>query len=101
MSSRNAYLDPQQRRQAILLHRSLMRVKQSWEAGERDAAKLLATGREEFAGEKSVRLDYLEIVDPDSLDPVESVAGGALVAVAAFVGPTRLIDNVLLPGSPE
>jgi pantoate--beta-alanine ligase len=100
MSSRNAYLDPQQRRQAILLHRSLMRVKQSWEAGERGAAKLLATGREEFAGEKSVRLDYLEIVDPDSLDPVESVAGGALVAVAAFVGPTRLIDNILLPGSP-
>jgi pantoate--beta-alanine ligase len=100
MSSRNAYLDPQQRKQAILLHRSLMRVKKSWEAGVRDAAKLLATGREEFAGEKSVRLDYLEIVDPDSLDPVESVAGGALVAVAAFVGPTRLIDNILLPGSP-
>jgi pantoate--beta-alanine ligase len=100
MSSRNAYLDSQQRRQAILLHRSLTRVKKSWEAGERDAAKLLATGREEFAGEKSVRLDYLEIVDPDSLDPVESVAGGALVAVAAFVGPTRLIDNILLPGSP-
>jgi len=100
MSSRNAYLDPQQRKQAILLHRSLMRVKKSWEAGVCDAAKLLATGREEFAGEKSVRLDYLEIVDPDSLDPVESVAGGALVAVAAFVGPTRLIDNILLPGSP-
>ena len=100
MSSRNAYLDPQQRKQAILLHRSLMRVKKSWEAGVRDAAKLLATGREEFAGEKSVRLDYLEIVDPDSLDPVESVAGGALVAVAAFVGPTRLIDNILLPVSP-
>jgi pantoate--beta-alanine ligase len=100
MSSRNAYLDPQQRKQAILLHRSLMRVKKSWEAGVRDAAKLLATGREEFAGEKSVRLDYLEIVDPDSLDPVKSVVAGALVAVAAFVGPTRLIDNILLPGSP-
>jgi pantothenate synthetase len=77
-----------------------MRVKKSWEAGERDAAKLLATGREGFAGEKSVRLDYLEIVDPDSLDPVKSVVAGALVAVAAFVGPTRLIDNILLPGSP-
>ena len=99
MSSRNAYLDPQQRKQAILLHRSLMRVKKSWEAGVRDAAKLLATGREEFAGEKSVRLDYLEIVDSDSLDPVENTAGGALVAVAAFVGMTRLIDNILLPKS--
>jgi len=100
MSSRNAYLDSQQRRRALLLYCSLMRVKKSWEGGERDAARLLATGREEFAGKKSVRLDYLEIVDPDSLDPVEGVGGGALVAVAAFVGSTRLIDNILLPGSP-
>ena len=97
MSSRNAYLDRQQRKQALVLHRSLMRVKKCWDAGERDAARLVAAGREEVAGEKSVRLEYLEIVDPDSLEPVENVAGGALVAVAAFVGATRLIDNVLLP----
>jgi pantoate--beta-alanine ligase len=98
MSSRNAYLDPQQRKQALVLHRSLLRVKKSWETGERDAAKLRAEAREEFAGEKSVRLDYLEIVNPDSLDPVEDVTGGALVAVAAVVGTTRLIDNILLAG---
>ena len=97
MSSRNAYLDEQQRKQALLLHRSLLRVKESWEAGELGAAKLIAVGREEVAGEKSVRLDYFEIVNPDSLDAVESVAEGALVAVAAFVGPTRLIDNIVLP----
>jgi len=96
MSSRNAYLDKQQRKQALALHRSLLRVKKSWEAGERDAAKLLTEGRDEFAGEKSVRLDYFEIVDPDSLDPLASAAQGALVAVAAFVGTTRLIDNILL-----
>ncbi len=96
MSSRNAYLDPQQRKQALVLHRALMRVQKSWEAGEREAGKLLAAGRNELAEEKSVRLDYLEIVDPDSLDPVEN-ADGALVAVAAFVGPTRLIDNLALP----
>ena len=71
MSSRNAYLDAQQRKQALVLHRSLMRVKKMWEGGERDAEKLVAAGREEVAGEKSVRLDYFEIVDPDSLDPVE------------------------------
>ncbi len=100
MSSRNAYLDPQQRKQALVLHRSLLRVKNSWDAGERDAARLVDAAREEFAGEKSVRLDYFEIVDPHSLDPVESLAGGALVAVAAFVGTTRLIDNMLLPGAP-
>jgi pantoate--beta-alanine ligase len=97
MSSRNAYLDPQQRQQALVLHRALMRVQKCWETGERDAAKLAATGCEEIAAEKSVRLDYFEIVDPDSLDSVENVASGALVAVAAYVGPTRLIDNLVLP----
>jgi pantoate--beta-alanine ligase len=74
MSSRNAYLDPQQRKQALVLHRSLMRVKKMWEGGERDAEKLVAAGREELAREKSVSLDYFEIVDPDSLDPVEMSA---------------------------
>ena len=97
MSSRNAYLDPAQRRQALVLHRALERVQRSWEAGERDAATLVAAGREEVAGEKSVRLDYFEIVDPESLDPLKDLAGGSLVAVAAFLGPTRLIDNILLP----
>jgi pantoate--beta-alanine ligase len=96
MSSRNAYLDSRQRKQALVLQRALMRVKKSWEDGERDSVKLVAAGREEIAGEKSVRLDYLEIVDPDNLDPVEQVGEGVLVAVAAFVGSTRLIDNVLL-----
>jgi pantoate--beta-alanine ligase len=96
MSSRNAYLDPQQRKQALVLHRALLRVKKSCETGERDAKKLLAGGYDEIAAEKSVRLDYLEIVDPNTLEPVDRAASGALVAVAAFVGPTRLIDNMLL-----
>lgn len=96
MSSRNAYLDPEERRQALVLHGSLMRVKKLFEAGERSAEELIAAGCEEIAGEKSVRLDYFEIVNPESLDPVENVRSGALVAVAAFVGTTRLIDNILL-----
>jgi len=99
MSSRNAYLDPQQRQQALVLHRSLVTVKQRWEAGERDCAKLAAAGRAEFVREDSVTLDYLEIVDPESLEPVDKAHEGALVAVAAFVGPTRLIDNVVLARS--
>lgn len=98
MSSRNAYLNSVQRQQALVLHRALLRVQKSWEAGERNAATLAATGREEVAREKAVRLDYFEIVDPDSLDPVEKAGRGTLVAVAAFVGTTRLIDNVLLAG---
>jgi len=99
MSSRNAYLDSDQRKRALVLHRSLMRVQDLAQAGERDAGKLMYTGREVFAEEGSVRLDYFEIVDPDTLDPVAEVSGGALVAVAAFLGSTRLIDNVLLPSA--
>src|SRR5271169_1090102 len=95
MSSRNAYLDAQQRQQALVLHHALMLVKKSWQGGERNSATLVAAGRAEVAAEQAVRLDYFEIVDPDNLDPVESVASGALVAVAAFVGATRLIDNIL------
>jgi pantoate--beta-alanine ligase len=97
LSSRNAYLDSAQRKEAVVLHRALLRVKKAWEAGERDAVTLIGAGREEIAGEKSVRLDYFEIVDPENLDPVKNLAAGALVAVAAFVGTTRLLDNILLP----
>jgi pantoate--beta-alanine ligase len=96
MSSRNAYLDPGQRKQALVLHRSLERVRDLVQAGERDAGRMVAAGRGEFAGESMVRLDYFEIVNPDTLDPVEDVSGGALVAAAASVGGTRLIDNLLI-----
>jgi len=96
MSSRNAYLDVEQRKQALVLHRSLMRVQQLADGGERDAARLVTAGREELAKETSVRLDYLEIVNPDTLDPVANVSRATLVAVAAYVGNTRLIDNILL-----
>jgi pantoate--beta-alanine ligase len=99
MSSRNAYLDPEQRKHALVLHRSLMRVEQLVDAGERDAAKLVTMGRAEFGKESFARLDYFEIVDPDTLDPVDDVSSCALVAVAAFVGNTRLVDNVVLKKS--
>jgi pantoate--beta-alanine ligase len=98
MSSRNTYLDAEQRKRALVLHRSLLRIQKLAEAGEREAAKLLAAGREEFAQLPSVRLDYLEIVNPDTLDPVKDISGGALAAVAAIVGSTRLIDNLILSG---
>jgi len=100
MSSRNAYLNAEQRRQALVLHRSLVRVKDLAEAGERDASRLRTAALDEFAKESSVRLDYFEIVDPDTLDPVIDLSRGALVAVAAYVGTTRLIDNLLLKALP-
>jgi pantoate--beta-alanine ligase len=96
MSSRNSYLDAQQRKQALVLYRSLTRVNEWVNRGERNAARLIAVARKEFAAESSVRLDYFEIVNPETLDAVEDVSRGALVAVAAHLGTTRLIDNILL-----
>ncbi len=96
MSSRNAYLSAAERSSALVLHRSLQEVEKAFRGGERNARVLAQTGRSILAQEPEVRLDYLEIVDPETLDPVEAVSGETLVAVAAFVGSTRLIDNALL-----
>ncbi len=96
MSSRNAYLDPEQRKRALVLHRSLSRVQALINYGEVSATVLASHGRDEFAAERSVRLDYFEIVNPESLDPIEGISKGALIAVAAYVGSTRLIDNLLI-----
>lgn len=96
MSSRNAYLNSEDRRRALALNRALKQVEKEFGNGERNSAKLIATARQLFAQEPQVRLDYFEIVDPDTLDPVEQITTKTLVAVAAYVGPTRLIDNLLL-----
>ena len=99
MSSRNAYLAPEQRQQALVLHRSLIRVQAAANAGERDPARLIEVGRQVIAEEPGARLDYFAIVHPNTLAPVSDLARGALVAVAAYVGSTRLIDNLLLPSA--
>jgi pantoate--beta-alanine ligase len=99
MSSRNAYLTPEQRQQALVLHRSLLRVQTAVDRGERDSVKLIEIGKQVMAEERGVRLDYFAVVDSDTLELVADVSRGALVAVAAHVGPTRLIDNILLTAS--
>lgn len=103
MSSRNAYLDDEQRRSAPVVYRSLEQINRIFEQGERDSAKLTAAGRQIFAEEPAAKLDYLEVVHPDTLEPVEQIRGRTLVAVAAFFGTTRLIDNLLLEtgGGPD
>jgi pantoate--beta-alanine ligase len=98
MSSRNAYLDPEQRKEALVLQRSLLVVQQLIEQGESSASNLIVAGRQEFADKPSVRLDYFEIVNPDTLDPIQAIEDHALIAVAAYVGSTRLIDNLLIRG---
>jgi pantothenate synthetase len=68
-----------------------------FDQGERNAAKLIEAGKQVLTDEPSVRLDYLEIVDPQTLEGVDVVSTKTLIAVAAFVGTTRLIDNLLVP----
>ncbi len=96
LSSRNAYLTTDERRQALVLHRALERVASHAKAGENSATNLRKVALSVLAAEPAAKLDYCEIVDPETLEAVEDVSQGALVAVAASFGKTRLIDNLLL-----
>lgn len=96
MSSRNTYLNPQERNSALVLYRALQEVRSKFEQRERNSVALIEAGKKLLGQEPGARLDYLEIVDPDTLEPVTEITRTALVAIAAFVGSTRLIDNVLL-----
>ena len=96
MSSRNAYLTPEQRGQALVLSRSLREVKTASDAGVKDAQKLAEIATRVIASEPAAKLDYFAVVDRDTLEPVTSGSRGTLVAVAAWVGTTRLIDNIVL-----
>ena len=100
MSSRNAYLSPEDRRRSVVLSRSLKEVEREFEKGERSSASLIAVAQKTLAQESQVRVDYFAIVDPDTLDPVGQITRQTLAAVAAFVGTTRLIDNTLLDPQP-
>jgi pantoate--beta-alanine ligase len=97
MSSRNAYLNPQERKTALVANRSLTETKNRFDQGERNAIALIAVGKQIVAQEPAARLDYFEIVDPVTLDPMQELTSPALVAVSVFIGNTRLIDNILLP----
>jgi len=96
MSSRNVYLSSPERQSALSLYRALQEIQRSFEQGERKSAHLIGAGKNVIVQEPGARLDYFEIVDPDTLDPMKEVNRSALVAVAAFLGTTRLIDNILL-----
>jgi pantoate--beta-alanine ligase len=97
LSSRNAYLSPDDRKMALVLHASLQRAQKMFADGERDAATIASEAKKAFVWQPAVKLDYFEIVDPETLEPIETIGRRkSLVAVAAFVGNTRLIDNILL-----
>jgi pantoate--beta-alanine ligase len=96
LSSRNAFLDAEGRRQAPALSRGLRTVDRAWRAGECDPATLERHMRDEFRMFPAVTVDYIAIVDPVRMAPVETAADGTIVAVAGHVGATRLLDNHIL-----
>jgi len=99
MSSRNRYLSPEERTQALVLSRALQAAQNAAEQGELRAEALSRAMAKCLQQQPAVRVDYIAVVDPDTLLPREDVRSGALLAIAAFVGNTRLIDNVLLPSA--
>lgn len=100
MSSRNRYLSPDERRQALAISRGLRTASKMTQDGERGAEVLLRAVRERLREEPALREDYVALVDADTLLPLEDARRGGLLAVAAYVGSTRLIDNVLLLPAP-
>jgi pantoate--beta-alanine ligase len=95
-SSRNAYLGVEDRRRAVVLSRALQAAHRAWRGGETRAAVLEATMREELGTEPTVAVEYISIADPEGLAPVDQADERTVVAIAARIGGTRLIDNIIL-----
>jgi pantoate--beta-alanine ligase len=96
LSSRNVYLSAQERVHALTLSRAVREAEALFASGERRAAKFIEAARATFAAVPEIRVDYIELVDWATLEPIELAVPGSLFAVAAYVGSTRLIDNAIL-----
>jgi len=95
MSSRNTYLQPKEREAARSLYHSLERARELLEKGERRAEKILNEVVQILSSEPLVRIDYVQLCDATTLDDIVEIKGDVVIAIAAFVGKTRLIDNLL------
>ncbi len=100
LSSRNQYLDGSEQQTAQVLHDSLQQSQAQFKAGVRDCQSLLDTIHRTVAQKSGVRLEYAEVAEPTTLDPLAIVETVGLVAIAAHIGSTRLIDNILLDARP-
>jgi pantoate--beta-alanine ligase len=96
MSSRNVYLDPEQRKAATVLYRALSEAKEAYENGERNADQLRQSMKDMLASEPLAQMQYVSCADYDTLEELETVTGKTLLSMAAFLGKTRLIDNFVL-----
>lgn len=92
-SSRNTYLSEEERAAATILNKSLMLGKEEIQNGQRNSASIIKIIEDSIKSEKLARIDYVEIVDSSSLEKVEEINKSVLVAIAVFIGKTRLIDN--------
>jgi pantoate--beta-alanine ligase len=96
MSSRNAYLNPVERKAALSLHEALELAREMWTRGARDAGAFRSRMRELIEAEELARIDYVSIADPETLEEVDRIQGAVLVSMAVRIGKTRLIDNIFL-----
>lgn len=96
MSSRNIYLSEDERREALVLSQALEKAAAMVKAGERDPEKVVRTVKDLISSKTLVKVDYVAMVDTVGLDNISSISGEALLAIAAFVGKTRLIDNIIV-----
>jgi len=96
MSSRNVYLDEEERKNATVLYKSLKEAERMIKEGERDAEKVINRMREIVMSYPKALIDYIEIVDTEELNPVNPIKGKVLIALAVYIGKARLIDNTIL-----
>lgn len=95
-SSRNTYLSPEERKAAAILHKGLVKGEELVQNGEKKASVVVNAIREIIESEPLAKIDYVEMVDFDNIQPVETIEGTVLTAVAVYIGKTRLIDNFIL-----
>jgi pantoate--beta-alanine ligase len=99
LSSRNVYLSPDERKSALVLNRALTAARDALASGTRDTLSLQSTIQKSFAAEQAAQLDYAEIVDADTFDPIARISKPTYILLAATIGKTRLIDNLYLEPS--
>jgi pantoate--beta-alanine ligase len=100
MSSRNTYLTPEERKEATRLYKSLLKAKEMIESGIKDT-EIIKSEMKKILDHPLLKIDYIEIVDEETLEPVKKVENKVIIALAVYLGKARLIDNMILKGSEE
>jgi len=96
MSSRNVYLNPKERTDALVLYRSLIRAKRMIRKGEKSSKKIVSAMRQMITAKKTADIDYISCVDLNNLEPLSRIQSRTLIALAVFIGKARLIDNIIV-----